>query len=345
MAIWEEGIRNDRILSPEQSSDGRAEPGTTRQIYRVSAYMLLQKDHGIRLHFIEGATMNELQGRENVLDRNSKFRPREFAALVGGSLIRSSGQAPKLVDRWIKPVILPELDTNDPVALSIAEGTFWNEQMMEHAQFFIMLMPGAELASQRSDARRFQQTFASQLEKTRTAKLELANFAAFNRANIELLKPYSDWQRRLSEEQACGKLRSLVWSTFFDHTATETEHLCSRLEQFSRGDTTTGLTETSSFWTKIMGEHSDFIAHLLDPKERDLIMKAMHASDTFHRMHNNPPSSKSPLESVVDEIIDFKTATEKGIVTGTIKSIIHPTLADHVRREAIKAADDLKRAA
>jgi hypothetical protein len=30
---------------------------------------------------------------------------------------------------------------------------------------------------------------------------------------------------------------------------------------------------------------------------------------------------------------------------GKIKSIIHPTLADHVRREALKAADDLKRAA
>ena len=46
----------------------------------------------------------------------------------------------------------------------------------------------------------------------------------------------------------------------------------------------------------------------------------------------------------MDDIIDFKTAAEKGIQTGTIKSIIHPTLADHVRREAIKAADELKRA-
>ena len=174
------------------------------------------------------------------------------------------------------------------MALSIAEGSFWNEQMMEHAQFFIMLMPGLELASQRSEAERFQQTFARQLEITKTAKLDLDNFAAFNRANIEMLKPYADWQRRLSEEQASGKLMSLVWSTFFDHTATETEHLCSRLEQFSRGDTSTGLKETASFWTQIMGEHTDFIAHLLDPAERDLIMQAMHTSEIFHDMHDNP---------------------------------------------------------
>jgi len=47
----------------------------------------------------------------------------------------------------------------------------------------------------------------------------------------------------------------------------------------------------------------------------------------------------------VNEIIDFKTAAEKGIQTGKIKSIIHPALADHVRREAVKFADELKRAA
>jgi len=289
--------------------------------------------------------MNDLQVQDNNLEQNSKVPPREISTPGGTPLVGVGGQAPKLEDRWTKPVILPKLDTNDPVAFSIAEGTFWNEQMMEHAQFFIRWMSGAELAVQRGEADRFQQTFASQLEKTRTAKLDLDNFAAFNRANIEMLKPYSDWQRKLSQEQASGRLMSLVWSTFFDHTATETEHLCERLEQFSRGDTSTGLRETASFWTQIMGEHSDFIAHLLDPAERDLIMKAMHTSETFHKMHDNPPSSKNPLESVVDDIIDFKTAAEKGIVMGTIKSIIHPTLADHVRREAIKAADDLKRAA
>ena len=280
--------------------------------------------------------MNDLQVFDNSLKEN--------ATSGGTPLVGASGQAPKLDDKWMKPVILPKLDSNDPVALSVAEGRFWNEQMMEHAQFFIMLMPGEELASPRSEAERFQQTFASQLEKTRTAKLDLDNLAAFNRANVEMLKPYADWQRKLSEEQASGKLMSLVWSTFFDHTALETEHLCARLEQFSRGDTSTGLQETASFWTQIMGEHSDFIAHLLDPQEHDLIMKAMRTAEGFHNTHDHLPSSKDPLTTMVDEIIDFKTATEKGVILGKIKSILHPTLADHVRREAIKAADDLKRA-
>jgi hypothetical protein len=46
------------------------------------------------------------------------------------------------------------------------------------------------------------------------------------------------------------------------------------LEQFSRGDTSTDMKAAAAFWTQIMGEHADFIAHLLDPAERDLIMKA-----------------------------------------------------------------------
>lgn len=168
--------------------------------------------------------MTDLQVRNNV-GQDSKVASREILTQGGTTLSAASGQAPRLDDRWKKPVILPKIDTKDPVAFSIAESTFWNEQMMEHAQFFIMLMPGGELASQRSVAERFEETFARQVEKSRTAKLDLDNFAAFNRENIELLKPYSDWQRKLSNEQASGKLRSLVWSTFFDHTATEADHL------------------------------------------------------------------------------------------------------------------------
>lgn len=250
-----------------------------------------------------------------------------------------------LPEDWMKEVVLPKAGSTDPVELSIAESRFWNEQMMEHALFFVMLMPGAELADERNEAERFQRTFADQLAKSKTARLDRSNFAAFNRSNIEALKPYADWKRRKGAEQASGKLRSLVWQTFFDHTATEAEHLVARLEQYSRGDTSIGIKETASFWTQIMGEHADFIAHLLDPAERDLIMKAMKTADGFHKVHDNLPASKDPVERMVDEIIDFKVAGEKGIIAGKIKSIIHPSLADHVRREALKAADDLKRAA
>jgi hypothetical protein len=244
----------------------------------------------------------------------------------------------------MKPTALPKEGSKDPADFSIAENLFWNEQLMEHAIFFGMLMPGPELATQRSEAERFQQTFAGQLQKAKTASLDRSNYVAFNRSTVELVKPFVDWKRRNGELQAAGKLKSLTWSTFFDHTANEADRFARRLEQFSRGDTSTDMKEAAKFWTMIMGEHADFIAHLLDPEERTLITKAMQTSGAFHQMNASLPASKDPLEKAVNDIIDFKTAAGKGIQTGQIKSIIHPTLADHVRREALKAADELKRA-
>ena len=244
-----------------------------------------------------------------------------------------------------KPTFLPEAGSNDPVAHSVAENLFWNEQLMEHAKFFVMLMPGPELAGPRGQAERFQQTFADQLARVRTMNLDRSNYAAFNRTTVELVKPYADFKHEMRDEQAAGRLQSLVWPSFFEHTAREAERFAGRLEQFSRGDTATDMKEAAEFWTIIMGEHADFIAHLLDPEEGELIRKAMQTSDAFRRMHKSVPSSKGPVEKAVDDIIDFKTAAEKGIQTGKIRSIIHPALADHVRREALKAADELKRAA
>jgi hypothetical protein len=117
------------------------------------------------------------------------------AALVGLPLKTSASgmDFTKFDDDWMKEVVLPKPGSTDPVELSIAESRFWNEQMMEHAQFFIMLMPGAELADERREAERFQRTFAGQLAKSKTARLDRGNYAAFNRSNVEMLKPYADW--------------------------------------------------------------------------------------------------------------------------------------------------------
>src|SRR5918993_3375634 len=261
---------------------------------------------------------------------------------LGGQDMRRRGITSK--EGGTKPTFLPEAGSTDPVAHSIADNLFWNEQMMEHAKFFVMLMPGPELAGPRRQAEQFQQIFAGQLEKARTANLDQGNYKNFNRSTIELVKPYVNFKHKMRDEQAAGRLQSLVWASFFEHTAREAERFGKRLGQFSRGDTSIDMKEAAEFWTIIMGEHADFIAHLLDPEESALIQKAMQTSDAFRRMHKSVPSSKGPVEQAVDDIIDFKTAAEKGIQTGKIKSIIHPALADHVRREALKAADELKRA-
>jgi hypothetical protein len=268
-------------------------------------------------------------------------------ALVGTSVMfgaQAANSFPGIVAKsgGTKPTYLAEAGSKDPAALSMAENLFWNDQMMEHSVFFISLMPGAALAKERALAEGFKATFAEQLAKS--GSMTKANYRAFNQSAIEQLKRYSEFQYRMRDEQTAGRLKSLVWPTFFDHTAHETDYFAHRLGRLSSGDVSMDQAKTAEFWTLIMGEHAGFIAHLLDPTERALVDKTMKTSDTFMKMHEHPVPSKKAI-AAVEDILDFKVAAEKGIEAGKIKSIIDPALTDHVRREAIKAADDLRRAA
>jgi hypothetical protein len=155
-----------------------------------------------------------------------------------------------------------------------------------------------------------------------------------------------------------------VWPLFFDHTRHEAERWAARLEQVGRGTTEFDRDEVVPFWTKIMDEHARFVAHLLDPEEYELIEQAMKASRVFASLtpgHSGAfkAIAKAPgtvikalvqnpeldeVLSAAELILDFKTKAARDIEAARIRSIIDPRLADHVRREALKFVDELKRA-
>jgi hypothetical protein len=246
------------------------------------------------------------------------------------------------VESLRKPVFVPEGSARDPLSFSLADTLFWTDILSEHGQFFSMLMPGDELAQQRAEAERFKQTFAQQFDRARTSHIDGSNYAAFNRSTVELVKPFIEWKHRMSDAQASGKLRSLVWPDFFDHTALEAERFVRRLDGFSRGQAELDRNETIDFWAKIMEDHAEFIAHLLDPQEKTLIAASRKSADLFENLRKSPDAKVKALAEG-QAMVAFKTTATKGIEEGKIKSIIHPTLADHVRREAVKFVDELKR--
>jgi len=133
-----------------------------------------------------------------------------------------------------------------------------------------------------------------------------------------------------------------VWPDFFDHTALEAERFVKRLDGFSRGNAELERTEVIDFWAKIMEDHAEFIAHLLDPQEKALIAVSRKSADLFAKLRRDPDAKTKALVEG-QAMVAFKTTATKGIEEGKIKSIIHPTLADHVRREAVKFVDELKR--
>jgi Domain of unknown function (DUF2935) len=265
-----------------------------------------------------------------VVQDSSQTRTTSAAA---GASMPTSGVEPE-----DKPTFVP--DARDPVAYSRADNLFWNDIMMEHAIFFQMLMPGPELDAPRRQAQEFQRLFASQLQLA--SEIDAGNYASFNQRSIDLAKRFSDYKKQMREQQATAKMRSLVWPLFFEHTAREADRFAARLALYSKRQIEFDRAEVIDFWSKTMGEHSGFIANLLDPSEKLLHDQAHKMQKAFLETGFKQVRGDE-VTKAAQEILDFKTVGEKGIKSGKIKSIIHPSLASHVRREAVKFIDELKR--
>ena len=266
-----------------------------------------------------------------------------------------------------KPVVVPAVGNQDPAAHAWADARFATDILAEHGLFFALLMPPEVAGAEREEALRFQQTFADlNRQIDANAPPPRSELKSFIGKITEEIKPFIEYKARLGEAQASGKLRSLVWNLLFDHTRHEAERWTRRLETLARGESEFDKTEVSTFWTNIMDEHARFVAHLLDPDEFELIEQAMSASRVFADLHQggiagvaaaaihepatvvnslieNPETSA--ILSAAETILDFKTKAARDIEAARIKSIIDPRLADHVRREALKFIDELKRAA
>jgi hypothetical protein len=230
----------------------------------------------------------------------------------------------------------------DPVAYSIADNLFWNDIMMEHAKFFVSLMPGPELAPQREIAQRYQAAFARHFAESQ--HVNPGNYRAFNQRTIDLVHRFRDQKLNWQAQQAAGQLRSLVWPVFFAHTAREADRFGRRLAMYSGGHIEFERPEVVDFWSKTMSEHAGMMAHLLDPTEKALFAKASAFEARFANAVALGGGPGDPVMAAAREIIDFKTVAEQGICSGQIKSIIDPELGAHMRREAIRFTDELQRA-
>lgn len=261
-------------------------------------------------------------------------------------MIQMSGVA--LIGAWGQKIPSPSISIGplDAAAQSNSENLFWCEIMSDHAGFFTMLLPGSDLAGQRTQADDFRKKFLDQIAKIKSAKLDKANYVGVNESTIELLKPFIHYKRGLLAAQNAGLIHSLAWPQFFDHTAREAEQAVKRLEKLSTGDASLDYAEVVNFWTPVMSDHMQFMAHWLDPEEQDLISTALDSGAQFQgfKMANEAKTLR-PVEVLVatQEVVDFKTAAERGISSGAIRSMMEPRFVDHLRREALRFLDELRR--
>ena len=174
------------------------------------------------------------------------------------------------------------------------------------------------------------------------ATVDRDTYRDVNRTSGELARPFIDFKLRLEEALRTGQIRGLIYPTFAAHVAAEGEHFVGRLDQLSRGQIEFDLADLVPFWSRIMGEHAAFAAHLLDPREASLIAQAAAMAASFQALAVS--GDAAGLAAAGELILNFKESAEAGIEAGQIQSIIHPALADHIRREAVKFRDELARA-
>ncbi len=242
-----------------------------------------------------------------------------------------------------KPVVLPAPGSMDPAEHARADVLFWSDQLAEHALFIAMFLPGDELAQLRQQALAFQRQFMEHLATVQRATIDRENFQRLNRQTLDLVLPLIDFKVRVEDAQRRGQVRSLVYPSFAAHIRAEAERFTGRLDQLSRGDATLDLGELVQFWMRIMEEHATFAAHLLDPEEAALIEQARATAANFRALRTSGADIIT-LFTAAETIIHFKETTGAGIEAAQIQSIIHPALADHILREAIKFRDELQRA-
>ncbi|MCA1812134.1 MAG: DUF2935 domain-containing protein [Halobacteriales archaeon] len=270
----------------------------------------------------------------------------------------------KVEPPYEKPVVLAELNNRNARDLVWADARFATDIMSEHALFFALLMPEEVAPDERKQALAFQDQFTKLRQRVAQegppSESDLRRYVASLRQEFDPLIAYKEENHRA---QVKGDLRTLVWPLFFDHTRREAVRWVDRMENVAEGNVDLDRKEVVSFWGGIMDEHARFVAHLLDPDEYELIDKALNAGKVFRAIEHPgmgpvraigaAPGTvvKSLIDnpeidavmSAAETILDFKTDAARKIEAGRIRSIIDPRLADHVRREAIKFVDELRR--
>jgi hypothetical protein len=253
-----------------------------------------------------------------------------------------------------KIVILPTPDQADPCIHAWADARFAADIMMEHALFFVLLMPPETCQAERAQASKFQAAFTDLIKKIDANGVPTtSSLKSFCQTVIDAIKPFIDYKQKMLTAQTNGALRSLVWPLFFEHTLDEANRWVSRLTQLASAQSEYDRAEVIKFWAEIVEEHARFEAHLLDPDEYALIDRCNRNSKDFQAILAlckgptgcpAPVSGSDPILIAAQGLLSFEVAASRGIEDASIKSIIDPRLADHLRRETLKFVDEVKRA-
>ncbi|HHU63096.1 MAG TPA: DUF2935 domain-containing protein [Clostridiales bacterium] len=239
----------------------------------------------------------------------------------------------------------------------LEEARFWSRIMEEHALFIKLGLP-ADQPALREKAQEFIDRFAVLRKRlNKVCKLEGKLLEDLINAVKDIIEFKAKLLRLLIQ---CKAEPGSNYPLLLDHIRREAMHFLNLLRTPVAKDPLSMLLQEEVFWLRIMKEHIEFIIHLLDPSERELINQAQELRKTFSRlletardlesMNETKPKrfntvlrfTKDVINSTI-QLRNFKAAAFELAKLCKLLSIVStPLLLDHVRREADKFINEMK---
>ena len=240
----------------------------------------------------------------------------------------------------------------------MAEIRSWVRILKEHALFIQLGLPASrpELIA---EAKRFYDLFQG-LQNTVESRpsLDPAQLANLRQAVMALIE-FKRFLIRLMVQ--CQLPGSQLYPLLLAHITREAEHFLVFLEHCPAGNEgLAAILAEQSFWLRLMKEHLEFIAALLDPSERELLAETRAQIAIFSRLLETARDLESMAraepetfgaavqftETVIARVTalrDFKAAAHELATLCRLLSVVaSPLLLDHVRREADKFLEELR---
>lgn len=236
--------------------------------------------------------------------------------------------------------------------LNICEVRFWLRIMKEHSLFIKLGLP-CDQTDLISEAQEFYDIFEKLENMAERINCD-SSFERFINRVIIAVKNIFCFKRHLLHLLIECKIRGGGnYPLLIDHVSREAMYFLKILEKIHCEEMeypVDAIVSENVFWLRIMADHLKFIRGLLDPSEREVWGTSNMLSDKFDQLQLHARDFDSMLwhfcpnndfvrfeKAVTDsttELRNFKATAEELIQQCAVLSLIPPSLADHVRREA-----------
>ncbi|MBA3751274.1 DUF2935 domain-containing protein [Candidatus Dependentiae bacterium] len=206
------------------------------------------------------------------------------------------------------------------------ETEFWAHQLSEHALFLHL---GLEEPQFKKRGLEFHKRFEA-FRKNMSDK-------TINQI-LPLIKELRAYQMDVITTLKSGKWIGWIFPSWAKHITGELDYFVDKLNNVPYS-----AEREVKFWDKVNSDHAALEARLLDPKERELSIKADETSQKIAQIATDSEEAQFIKLSLMasKELDAFNKQTGDGIKQNKIQSTIHPMLLEHVMREGKRSIEIL----